>query len=309
MDRLGDAVRQRGDLAGGRIHFIEDLEDHAGGLAGLDVFADAVEGLGRGADEELFPVGREAHRLQEGGVVEEGIGLPGLRVHDDDVFHRGGTLRQPGMGAGDEKFAAVGGDVLQVTGIAALREDGGVTGGEVPFQKVGTVAPAGLPVVRLHDADDVRILLEAFLDAGEDEIVLRGRHRDTAPLGKVPGKDRFRTRFRIDLHEGIPAVQEKGLRPGHPVRGDRVETRQLRPVGEMLYYAVPLRLRPVGHREMLQDVISVTGEFHAGDPFAVQEVVKGDRALGKKGRSGQKGGAQEQKTETGTHGHRCFGNE
>ena len=302
MNRLRDAVRQRRDLSGRHLHAVQDLEDHAGGLAGLDVLADAVESLGRSADNQLLPIGREAHRLQEGSVMEKGIGLPGLRVHDDDILHRGGAFRQPGMGACDEELAAVLGDILQVAGIAAFRKDGGVSGREVPFQEIGTVAPAGLPVVRLHDADDVRIFLEPFLDPAQDQVILRGRHRDTAPLGKVPGDDGFRTRFRVDLHEGIPTVQEKGLSPGHPARGDRVETRQLRAVGQMLYDAVSLRLRSIRHREMLQDIISVAGEFHPGNPFAVQEVVKGNGSLSKNRSTRQEGGAQEQKTKTSMHG-------
>ena len=234
--------------------------------------------------------------------MEEGVGLPGLRVHEDDILHRGGAFRQTGMGAGDEELASVEGDVLQVAGIAALRKDGGVIGGKVPFQKVGAVAPAGLPVVRLHDADDVRILLEPFLDPAQDQVILRGRHRDMAPLGKVPGDDGFRTRFRVNLHEGISPVQQEGLRPGHPGRGDGIVTGDLSAVRKAFQEGVPGGFGSVRDREVLQDIMRALGEFHAGNAFSIQEIIEGDGSLGKQGRSGQIGCAQKQKTKTSMHG-------
>ena len=128
-------------------------------------------------------------------------------------------------------------------------------------------------------SEHVRILLEAFLRAGQDEIILRRRHRDPAALRQVPGQDGTRVRNRVDAHERIAAVQEERLRPGHPLHADRIVPRHLRPVRQPFHDTVPLRLGPVRDGEMLQDIGPLGRQGDAADAFAVQEIVQGDRSL------------------------------
>ena len=174
--------------------------------------------------------------------------------------------------------------------IAALCEDKGVPGGEVPFQEVVAVAPARLPVVRFQDAEHVRILLRAFLRAGKDEVILRRSHLDAALFREVPREDGALPAHRVDAEKGVPLVQEKGLRPGHPAHADRIKPDQLLPAWEALHDAVMLRFRAVGDGEMLNDVIGFVRKTYTCDALPVQEVVQSDRPLGQKGRAHKKGG-------------------